>query len=80
MAGVDGQLAKLVKFEKDRGDKDATGNTIEIIRSINQQMRNQATELEAFWKTNDQNRFAAYQKARQEAVKGAQKLGIKLSP
>jgi hypothetical protein len=67
---VDKQLAKVSKLDMDKQDRDG----LEQLGRLSKLLRQQAEELQAFWKTGDKERGAKYEKLRKEAWEGISKL------
>jgi hypothetical protein len=70
MDTLDKQMDKVAKLELSQEDRD----TVEQIRKLSGILRQQADELQAFWKTGDKLRAAKYEKLRKEAWEGISKL------
>jgi hypothetical protein len=66
----DKMLDKVARFDIDKADKDG----IEHLRKLSGLVRQQAEELQAFWKTGDKKNGEKYDKLRQEAWDGISKL------
>jgi hypothetical protein len=70
MDTLDRQLDRISKLELAQADRD----TIAQVRKASTLLRQQAGELEAFWKTGDKSRSTNYEKLRQEAWQAISKL------
>jgi hypothetical protein len=70
----DKHLARTAKLELTRADREALNQ----LRKLNALLRQQAEELDAFWKTESKEQGAKYEKTRQEAWSGISSLmGLK---
>lgn len=70
MEALDKKLDQVGKLELSKDDRDG----IDQIRKLSGQLRQQADELQAFWKTGDKARADKYEKTRKEAWQGISKL------
>jgi coenzyme F420-reducing hydrogenase alpha subunit len=60
---VDKQLDKVDKLELSKEDRQA----LEVLRKIQKKLKDQADELQAFWKTGDKEHGEKYEAIRKEA-------------
>jgi hypothetical protein len=70
LAATDQQLEKVAKLELSDADREG----LEQIRKLSALVRQQAEELQAFWKTGEKEHGDKYEKLRQEAWQGISTL------
>src|SRR5262249_32377339 len=70
MDTLDKQMDKVSKLDLNKEDRDGVAQ----IRKLSGMLRQQADELQAFWKTGDKERGAKYEKLRKDAWEGISKM------